>query len=168
MKLLQDEGIPFEKVALGEIAKRGGLTIITEAIKNSCDEYLSCMLIRITNHNMFKGLKTALNNQFLLKKDAYPLTLLEALKFLKNYCVPTNGRFGKLGSNSAVSTGLAFVQAAVAPVGEPNKYAEVSCFGCGKKGHLLWKFKSTSHEKKKEIYASKRAEHRVAKCEYWR
>ena len=40
--------------------------------KSACEEYLSCLFILVSNSGRFQGLKRALDNQFLLYKDAYP------------------------------------------------------------------------------------------------
>jgi len=61
-----------------------------EASNLACStEYLMCLFIHTADQTRFGGLKTALDNQFLLSDiGQYPKTLSGALKFLKNYKVP--------------------------------------------------------------------------------
>ena len=73
------------------------------------------MLIHTSNHDTLKGPKTATSNQFSLKKDAYPLTLSEALKLLKSYRTPTDGRLAKSSSVDGVGAGLEFSKATGSP-----------------------------------------------------
>ena len=61
------------------------LELQTLARKSSCEEYLACLFIRVADNDRYKGLKTTLDNQFLLDKSAYPRELSQALKLLKTF-----------------------------------------------------------------------------------
>ena len=116
-----------------------------------CLKIFNCLFIRLADLQRFKGLKTALNNQFLLDKDAYPLTLSEALKLLKNDKVPGQGK--DMQHQPQWESGLAFAQAGKA--GKSNKefrsaHKDHDCFGCGKAGHLMFECPTTSEKDKKK------------------
>ena len=52
-----------------------------DAERGSCDEYLACLFILVPDGGRYQSLKGALDNQYLMDKDAYPETLPQALKF---------------------------------------------------------------------------------------
>ena len=54
--------------------------------KNSAyEDYLSYLFILVADSGRFQGLRRALDNQFLLDKDAYPTTMPRALKLLEKF-----------------------------------------------------------------------------------
>ena len=108
-----------------------------EASELACTEYLACMFIRATDQSRYGGLKTALDNQFLLSdEDKYPKTLSGALKFLKNYKVPVRYQ-PKAQEDLAEKAGLAFLQATgTATAKATGDAGDVACFGCGKRRSL--------------------------------
>ena len=117
------------------------------AMDASCEEYLSCLFIRVSDNTRFKGLKEALDNQFLLDKSAYPRELSEALKLLKNFKVSggSNANNRAQQPETAVpSAGLAFVQ------------ASDQCFACGGKGHHASDCPNTSPDKIDAVYAARK------------
>ena len=57
--------------------------VMKDAERQSCDEYLACLFILVADGGMHQGLKRALDNQYLMDKDAYPETLSQALKLLE-------------------------------------------------------------------------------------
>ena len=75
------------------MAKRGlasddsdGLdTVLLDAERSSCDEYLACLFILVADGVRYQGLKRALDNQYLMDKDAYPVNLPQALKLLEQF-----------------------------------------------------------------------------------
>ena len=46
-----------------------------EAMASSCEVYNTCMFIRTYDNRRYRSLKSALDNNRLLKKDAYTKTL---------------------------------------------------------------------------------------------
>ena len=46
---------------------------------------MSGLFILVADSGCFQGLKRALDNQFLLDKDAYPTTMPQALKLLEKF-----------------------------------------------------------------------------------
>ena len=75
------------------VAKRGldsddsdGLEkAIIDAERSSCDEYLACLFILVADGDRYQGIKQALDNQYLMDKDAYPEKLPQALKLLEQF-----------------------------------------------------------------------------------
>jgi predicted transcriptional regulator len=57
--------------------------VIVDSEHSSCDKYLACLFILVTNGGRYQGLKQALDNQYLMDKDAYPCTLPQALTLLE-------------------------------------------------------------------------------------
>ena len=56
-----------------------------DAKKWGCEEYLSCLFMLVANSGSFQGLKRALDNQFLLEKDAYYITMPKTLNILDKF-----------------------------------------------------------------------------------
>ena len=50
---------------------------------SASDEFLACMFLRASDDARYKGLKQALNDDFLMGKGAYPKSITETLKLLK-------------------------------------------------------------------------------------
>eukprot|EP00957_Ditylum_brightwellii_P110600 8435718-Ditylum_brightwellii.AAC.1 len=46
--------------------------VILDAEHGACEEYLVCLFILVADCGRYQGLKQALDNQFLMDKDAYP------------------------------------------------------------------------------------------------
>ena len=59
--------------------------VIIDAERQSCDEYLACLFILFVDGGRYQGLKQALDNQYLMDKDAYAETLPQALKLLEQF-----------------------------------------------------------------------------------
>ena len=70
----------------------------------------------------FQGLKRALDNQYLMYKDAYPTTMPQALKILENY----KAEFGttEQDADSAGDYGVFFSQA-------DAWQSNTTCYSCG-------------------------------------
>ena len=56
-----------------------------DAERASCEEYLSCLFILVADGGRYQGLKRALDNQYLMDRDAYPTTMPQALKLLETF-----------------------------------------------------------------------------------
>ena len=56
-------------------------------------KYLACLFLNGADNTRYHALKTQLNNQFLMQKDAYPSTYEEALKLLDNFKVESNSKY---------------------------------------------------------------------------
>ena len=59
--------------------------VIADAERTSCDEYLACLFILVADGGRYQGLKRALDNQYLIDKDAYPCSLPQAMKLLEQF-----------------------------------------------------------------------------------
>jgi len=121
-----------------------------EASDLACIEYISCMFIRAADQTRSGGLKTALDNQFLLSDiDQYPETLSGALKFLKNFKVPVRYQQPKEPDGHVKKAGLSFLNDAATGAGKATNYDpdDVACYGCGKR-HRLRDCPSLSKAKK--------------------
>ena len=57
----------------------------------------------------FQGLKRALDNQYLMDKDAYPTTMPQALKVIEEYKAEVGAT--EQNADSAGESGVAFAQA---------------------------------------------------------
>ena len=57
--------------------------VLVDAERQSCEEYLACLFILVADGGRYQGLKRALDNQYLMDKDAYPCTMSQALKLLE-------------------------------------------------------------------------------------
>ena len=141
-RLLKEMGRSESDLNSGETDALG-----VAAVDASCEEYLSCLFIRVSDNTRFKGLKEALDNQFLLDKSAYPQELSEALKLLKNFKV--SGGSGAANraqqpETAVPSAGLAFAQ------------ASDQCFACGGKGHHASECPNTSPDKIDAVYAARK------------
>ena len=91
----------------------------------SCDEYLSCLFILVADGGRFQGLKRALDNQYLMDKDAYPTTMPQGFKFLEKY----KAEFGATEQNadSSGESGVAFSQV-------DAWQSNTTCYSCGERG----------------------------------
>jgi hypothetical protein len=67
------------------------------------------LFVRASDNNRYKGLKQALDNKHLMNNGAYPKTMVEALKLLKNYVVPGNKK-QEAHNNKGEESGVAFTQ----------------------------------------------------------
>eukprot|EP00957_Ditylum_brightwellii_P048882 3709266-Ditylum_brightwellii.AAC.1 len=98
--------------------------VISDAEHSACDEYLACLFILVADGGRYQGLKQALDNQFLMDKDAYPCSLPQAMKLLEQFKSEAlaEATAGKPGGDS----GVAFTQ---------TKGYAPTCFNCRAKGH---------------------------------
>ena len=100
--------------------------VIIDAERSSCDKYLACLFILVADGGRYQGLKQALDNQYLMDKDAYPVNLPQALKLLEQF---KSELFADAATGEpAGDFGVAFTQT--------NSYGP-TCFKCGVKGHTV-------------------------------
>ena len=74
------------------------------------EEYFSCLFILVAESARFQGLNIALDNQFLLDKDAYPTTMHQDLKLLEKFKAEV-GTTPKGRADYGDESGVAFTQA---------------------------------------------------------
>ena len=99
------------KTALSEFLPDEQKTMTAAAKASACKEFLACFFVHAADDNRYRGLKQALDNDHLMYKGAYPKTMVEALKLLKNYVVPGNKKH-EAKNNKGEESGVAFVQRA--------------------------------------------------------
>ena len=100
--------------------------VIADAERSSCDEYLACLFILVADGGRYQGLKRALDNQYLMDKDAYPCSLPQAMKLLEQF-KPEAFVEAATGEQSGDSS-VAFAQ---------TKSYVPTCFNCCVKGHTV-------------------------------
>ena len=100
--------------------------VLLDAERSSCDEYLAWLFILVADGGRYQGLKGALDNQYLMDKDAYPVNLPQALKLLDQF---------KLDSFADAATGKPAGDSGVA-FAQTDSYGP-TCFNCGTKGHTV-------------------------------
>eukprot|EP00957_Ditylum_brightwellii_P055802 4228277-Ditylum_brightwellii.AAC.1 len=100
--------------------------VISDAERGACEEYLACLFILVADGGRYQGLKQALDNQFLMDKDAYPCTLPQAIKLFEQFKPEalTDAMMGETGGD----TNVAFAQTE----GYTPTY-----FNCYAKGHTV-------------------------------
>ena len=59
--------------------------VMIDAERSSCDKYLACLFILVADGGRYQGLKRALDNQYLMDKNAYPVNMPQALKLLEQF-----------------------------------------------------------------------------------
>ena len=80
----------------------------------------------VADGGRFQGLKRALDNQYLMDKDAYPTTMPQALKLLDNYKAGVGAT--EQNADSDGESGVAFAQADAWQL-------NTTCYSCGECGH---------------------------------
>ena len=65
-RLMSKRGLDLDSDDADELKK-----VIIYAERGSCDEYLACLFILVADGGRYQGLKQALDNQYLMDKDAY-------------------------------------------------------------------------------------------------
>ena len=100
--------------------------VLSDAERSSCDKYLACLLILVADGGRYQGLKRALDNQYLMDKDAYPCSLPQAMKLLEQFKPEA---FNEAAAGEPASdAGVAFAQT--------DGYVP-TCFNCRAKGHTV-------------------------------
>ena len=115
-----------------------------DAKKSACEEYFLCLFISVANSGRFQGLKRALDNQFLLDKDAYPTTMPQALNLLEKFKAEV-GTTPKGRTDSGEESGVDFAQA--------QSWAKIMvCHHCGVKGHGVNECPKLTHAQRKQFW----------------
>ena len=83
-----------------------------DAKNSACEEYFSRLFILVAYSGRFQGLNRALDNQFLLDKDAYPTTMPQSLNLLE-YFKAEVGTTPKGRADSGDDYSVAFSQAQI-------------------------------------------------------
>ena len=124
---------------------------IEEAAMNaSSEEFLVCLFILLTDIGRYKGLKIELENYFTMEQLNYPNTVVANKRLLTDYIAP--------GKSNCVKQEPYDTRVAFSDTDRDNDCKKnVSCHGCGLKGHQLNNFNKTSPKDKKRIYAMKKA-----------
>ena len=114
----------------------------------SSEEFLACLFILLVDNGQYKVLKIELANDFTMGLLNYPKTMVAAKRLLTEYIAPGKRNYVKQEPEDA---GIAFSE-----TDRNNDWKKnVSCHGCGLKGHQFKEFNKTSPEDKKKIYAMK-------------
>ena len=101
-RLMAERGLDHDS-DVDEIKK-----VSTDAERQSCDEYLACLFILVADGGRYQGLKRALDNQYLMDKDAYPCTGPQALKLLEQFKPESTNEV--IPAESGGDPGVAFTQ----------------------------------------------------------
>jgi hypothetical protein len=100
--------------------------ILQEALEESCEQFLSCLLIKLSSNAKYQALKVDLHNKSIGNKDAWPKTREEAYGLLQGFqappmAKPTRGQQVQF----EIEAELNLAQIA----------QDTVCFGCGKKSN---------------------------------
>merc|ERR1711966_63290 len=96
--------------------------ITNEVMKSSKEAYLACLFILMSDDERYRGVKTALGDNFLLGKQEYPQDMLAAKRLLADF----KGTPSKVKKavEAADEQGMAFTEG-----GKGGKYI-LTCHGC--------------------------------------
>ena len=120
------------------------------AMTASSEEFLACLFILLADNGRYKGLKINMANDFNMGQSNYPKTVVAANRLLMDYIAPVKSTYVKQDTDNA---GVAFRK-----TDRDNDWKKnVSCHGCGLKGHQIKECNKTSPEDKKKIYDMKNA-----------
>ena len=103
----------------------------------------------------FQGLKSALDNQYLMDKDAYPTTMPQAPNLLEKY----NAEVGATEKNadSAGESGVEFSQADAWKL-------NTACYTCGECGHRVNDRPKLDDEQQEKFWADHNATYKARKA----
>ena len=94
------------------------------------EEFLACLFILLAENGRYKGLKIDLVNDFTMGQSNYPKTVVADEKLLTDYIAPGKSTYVKQEPDNAC---VIFSE-----VDRDNdRKNNVSCHGCGLKGHQL-------------------------------
>ena len=123
--------------------------VMLDAERGSCDEYLACLFILVADGDRYQGLKQALDNQYLMEKNAYPETLPQALKLLEQF---KSGLIADAAtSEPAGDSDVAFAQT--------NSYSP-TFFKCDTKGHTVNDYPKLDATGRNTFWADRKAAHK--------
>ena len=137
----------FMAIAAGD----ANILVAVTAIKKNprkfcCDQFLAALFLKMADDGRYEIPKTKLNNDFLFGDYNAPLTVVKAKRVLSDYTVTVNSKADPDANEGDDGIGLAFA--------ETQEWVKTAtCYGCGRKGHLLSNCKKTPTERKKAIYA---------------
>ncbi len=94
-----------------------------------CKEYLSCMILQVSDNNRFYQLKTNLENSMTMGQDNFSMTIVETQCLLNNYQTPPRQQFMKDLDNERVALMQSGDHSAPPPI------RSIKCWHCRKKGH---------------------------------
>ena len=141
---------------LDEVARAAGkqVSALTQdekqrAMDLSCEDYLACLLIRISNDEKYGSVKKGLDNMNLFQQDTYPKSIEEAHRYLQNYKSDSRGGDNRnRGGTNPNHQGVAFPE---------NSQRKFDCHGCGADDHMVRDCTKISKDEKKKILESMRA-----------
>ena len=99
---------------------------MTDAERQSCDNYLARLFILVADGGRYQGLKRALDNQYLMDKDAYPCTRPQVLKLLEQFKPESTNEV--IPAESGGDPSVAFTHA--------GGYQPM-CYNCHAEGHTV-------------------------------
>ena len=103
-RLFKESGMDPETCNTTELKE-----VMDDAELMSCEEYLLCLFILVADGGRFQGLTRALDNQYLMDKDAYPTTMTQSLKILDKYKAEVG--ITEQNADSSGESRVAFAQA---------------------------------------------------------
>ena len=120
--------------------------VLSDAERSSCDKYLACLFILVADGGRYQGLKRALDNQYLMDKDAYPCSLPQAMKLLEQFKPEA---FNEAAAGEPASdAGVAFAQT--------DGYVP-TCFNCRAKGHTVNECPKLNAEGRDKFWADRKS-----------
>ena len=121
-----------------------------KAVETSCKEYLACKFLLLSNGEQVTPLRIHLKNGQAKGKKPYPTTVKGMKTLMVDYNAPgvAAPRPGRKDDNDQE---FAFAET---QEWDDMKKA-LMCFGCGKKGHLLEEYSSTSRKERQKIWHTK-------------
>eukprot|EP00956_Cyclotella_meneghiniana_P026461 scaffold57247_cov37-Cyclotella_meneghiniana.AAC.7 len=119
-----------------------------QAMDRACEDYLACLLIRISNDEMYSNVKKGLDNMNLFQQDTYPKTIEEAHRYLQNYKSESRAGGRQNRGGGLNHQGVAFP--------EPSQ-KKWDCNGCGSTEHLVRDCTKITKEEKRKILEAMKA-----------
>ena len=140
------------RTTMTELPAHAKAMTVTRAnvVDTSCEEYLACKFLLLSNEERYKPLHTHLENGHAEGKKPYP-TIVEGMKTLMvDYKAPGVAAPRATRKDNA-DQGLFFAETQECA----NTKKTLTCFGYGKKGHVLKEFNSTSKKERQKIWETK-------------
>ena len=105
-----------------------------------------CLFILLADGGKFQGLKRALDNQYLMDKDAYPTTMPQELKILEKYKSEVGAT--EHNAESAGESGVDFSQA-------DAWKSNTTCYTCGERGHRVNDYPKLDDAQREKFWADR-------------